>query len=180
MQVPAQLSGSVWGKWLSKAPPPSVDTDGDAFLKNAREWLVDVPCQIKPSYSSIYDPLWNYALLRRPPSEEEDFQALLIAITRYQVALLKSKEDDVSLGTDRLQQAIATMIFATASASIATTLGLTAVITGAVFAAIGGGAIGISYAMASVRRNSIKARRNRMINEIYDALESIVLRLSAQ
>ena len=172
MQVPAALRDNHWGKWLRIAPPAIVDVVGDAFLADAREWLHHLP--------TVEPGSWASANLATQDLDEARYQALITAITRYQMALLKCKEDEVSLGTDRLQQAIATTIAGTVGANIATKLGLTALIAGAAFAATAAGMFGIGYAIVSVRRNSVKARRNRMINEIYDALETVIARLSYQ
>jgi hypothetical protein len=178
MQRPTAPWDSDWRYWLERAPPVIIDEAGDAFLADARRWLDDIP---HTGDGNIIKEPWKYAPLASLNAGDFQHGAVLInAITRYQMALLKCKEDEVSLGTDRLQQAIASTVFGTMGASIATKLGLTTLIASAAFAATGAGVIGIGYAIASVRRNSIKARRNRIINEIYDALETVIARLSYQ
>lgn len=180
MQIAPKLRGSVWGKWLSEAPPAVVDSEGDAFLESARKWLLTIPIEHTSNFIAISDQSWKSAKLTGLPKISSRSLEIKISLIQYRMALNKCIEDEINLGTDRLQQAIATMIVATAGASIAAALGLTAVIAGAAFAGIGGSFIGIGYAMASVRRNSVKKRRNRMINEIYDALTNVIERLDDQ
>lgn len=153
--VPAKLAPAI-RQWLSEAPAVDVDDEGDAFHSRALRWLGE----------------WN-EIARAHDAHQN--QELLLWLTRYQMALLNSKDSGVSLGNDRLSQAFWAMIIAVVGAAIVATSPASTgdIVTAAAFVAIASGAVAVGHACYSVWNGVRKLRRNRQIQAIYDRVERI-------